>query len=267
MRLDARRIYGGKATGEVLAFQMPLSLLGGIDKDSGEITEEIGGLKGTSVADRVLVFPRGKGSTAGSYVLYSLRARGQAPAALVCETAEAVIATGALISEIPMVDGVQVDLFRTGDTVRVDADDGFVEIEGVSMSHVVTSFLCYGEKVLILKRSEEVGSFPGHWAGVSGYIEGEEEAVERARIEIKEETGIEDAELLNSGEAVLARGREGEIIWAVHPFVFRIDRREITLDWEHVAYRWIRPMELEGLLTVPKLEEVLAKALAGVRTP
>ncbi len=267
MKLEARRIFRGRVRGEALVFQEPLSLLGDIDKDSGEVLDEKSGLAGTPVAGKVLVFPRGKGSTAGSYVLYSLMVKGRAPAALVCERAEAVVATGAIISEIPMVDGVQTDLFRIGDTVTVDADGGVVVIEGVQMKHVVTAFLSHRDKVLILKRSGEVGSFPGHWAGVSGHLEGEEEAVERAEIEIREETGMKEAKHVNTGDVVLARGRDGDVVWAVHPFMFRVDRPEVTLDWEHVEYRWIKPEDLTDFLTVPKLAETLASALAGLRRP
>ncbi len=264
MRLEARTICPGKGRGKALVFQRPLSLLGGIDRESGEVLDEGTGFRGTRVKDRVLVFPGGKGSTAGSYVLYSLKSRGNAPAALVCETAEAVIATGAIISEIPMVDKVQTDLFLTGDTVHVDADKGFVEVIGVDIKRVVTAFLMFDNKVLILKRSDKVGSFPGHWAGVSGYIEGDEGAIDRARLEIAEETGLREPKLTGGGEVVLARGREGNIVWAVHPFLFTVNRGDVVLDWEHTEYRWISPRELTRFITVPKLKEALESALAGV---
>jgi predicted aconitase with swiveling domain/8-oxo-dGTP pyrophosphatase MutT (NUDIX family) len=267
MRLEARRIYAGTARGRALVFREALSLLGGIDAKTGEVLNESSGLKGASVAGEILVFPGGKGSTAGSYVLYSLKAVGKAPAALVCDRAEAVVATGAIISEIPMVDRVQTDLFRTGDMVRVEADDGYVEIEGVDVKHVVTSFLKFGDRILLLRRSQEVGSFPGHWAGVSGYIEGDEDAEERARLEIEEETGFRDVRLLGAGDVVLARGREGDTVWAVHPFVFQAPTRKVVLDWEHVECRWIRPEEVDQYTTVPKLKEALNSALEALTRP
>lgn len=266
MRLEARRICRGKARGEALALEEPLSLLGGVDKDTGEIIDNSEGLRGKLVAGKVLVFPRGKGSTAGSYVLYSLKKRGKAPAALVCGEAEAVMATGAIMSEVPMVDRVQVDLIRPGDEILVDADQAFVEIVGVEPRHVVTSFLTHGGKVLILKRSNEVGSFPGRWAGVSGYVEGFEDPVERARSEVLEETGITSHRLADEGEVVLARGREGNVVWAVHPFLFHVDETEVTLDWENVEHRWILHEDLRDYETVPKLREALESALRGTRT-
>ncbi len=137
----------------------------------------------------------------------------------------------------------------------------------MEVSQVVTAFLSHGGDVLILRRSEDVKSFPGLWAGVSGYLEEGEEAVERARIEVREETGLEVPEEGTSGDLILARGREGNTIWVVHPFLFQVDSRDITLDWEHVEYQWIKPEELGDYLTVPKLAETLESALRSVRRP
>ena len=263
--MPARRIQPGSARGPVLASATPLSLLGGLDRESGEILDEATGLRGERVKDRILAFPHGKGSTAGSYVLYGLKAQGQAPAALVAGEAESVVATGAILSEIPAVDRVQVDLFRTGDTAVVNATEGYVELEDIRRRDVVTAFLRYRGRILLLQRSAQVGSFQGHWAAVSGYLEGEEPPLERARVEIFEETGREDARLQGAGQLVLARGREPGVIWAVHPFLFDIASEEVQLDWEHDAYRWVAPEELAQYRTVPKLREVLDSALSDVK--
>ena len=261
MRVPGRTLQPGTARGQVLASATPLSLLGGIDREGGTILDELTGIQGEQVGGRILVFPRGKGSTAGSYVLYGLAAVERAPAALVVGEAESVVATGAILSEIPALDRVQVDLFRTGDTATVDATRGYVELEGVPRRDVVTSFLRHRGRILLLRRSREVGSFQAHWAGVSGYLEGEEPPLERARTEILEETGQEEPTLVASGDTVLARGREPGTIWAVHPFLFDVASDRVTLDWEHDEYRWISPDELGAYETVPKLRAVLASLL------
>ncbi len=82
----------------------PLSFLGGVDPATGTVIESGHPLHGRSIAGRVLVFPHGKGSTVGSYVLYGLARNGVAPAAIVNEEAETIIAAGALIAGIPLVD-------------------------------------------------------------------------------------------------------------------------------------------------------------------
>lgn len=125
--------------------------------------------------------------------------------------------------------------------------------------HVVTCFLEKRGKILILKRSTKVGSYPNKWAGISGYIEGKEVPYDRALAEIREEVGIggEDLELAREGEAI--RIEEGH--WIVHPFLFRVGDVEIKLDWEHVEYRWIYPRELVQYDTVPKLADALKSVL------
>ena len=97
--LKGRSIYRGKAEGRVLKLQNALSFLGGVEASTGEIKVENGG----NVADRILVFPRGKGSTVGSFVMYDLKAHGKSPLAIINSSAETIVATGAVISSIPMM--------------------------------------------------------------------------------------------------------------------------------------------------------------------
>ena len=97
----------------------PIGFLGGVDPDTGVVIESGHPLEGECVTGRVLVFPTGKGSTVGSYTLYRLARNGLAPAAIVSAEADPVVAVGAIIAEIPMVDQVDISRIRTGDRVQV----------------------------------------------------------------------------------------------------------------------------------------------------
>ena len=123
---------------------------------------------------------------------------------------------------------------------------------------VVTCFLESDGKILLLRRSEQVGSYRGRWAGVSGYLERSPE--EQALIEIEEETGLsgEDIELVARGEPLPVKDREMGIRWLVHPFLFHVrDPSIINIDWEHKELRWIDPQEIGYYQTVPMLKEAL----------
>ena len=120
MRLEGRTIYGGKAEGVALVSSSPMSFYGGVDPNTGIVTESGHELQGKSVRGKVLVFPTGKGSTVGSYVLYRLKKNGAAPCAIVNEQCETIVAVGAIISEIPCVDMVDIGSMRTGTMVKVD---------------------------------------------------------------------------------------------------------------------------------------------------
>jgi len=112
-------IRAGHAEAEALVSPAPIGFLGGVDPGTAVVIEPGHPLEGKSVAGRVLVFPTGKGSTVGSYTLYRLAHDGLAPAAIINTEADPVVAVGAIIAEIPMVDQVDISLIRTGDLVRV----------------------------------------------------------------------------------------------------------------------------------------------------
>ena len=123
---------------------------------------------------------------------------------------------------------------------------------------VVTSFLEHEGKILVLRRSQKVGTYRGRWAGVSGYIEEGVDPLEQALREIEEETGLSrgDVELVRRGEPLEIADEELGRRWIVHPFRFWVrDPRKIKIDWEHVELRWISPEELRNLETVPALPE------------
>ncbi len=120
MKLRGRVIYEGKAKGKALVSSSPMSFYGGVDPNTGKIVERGHELRGRSVKGRVLVFPYGKGSTVGSYVLYRLRKNGVAPRAIVNSKCETIVAVGAIISEIPCVDMVDIGKIGQGAEVEVD---------------------------------------------------------------------------------------------------------------------------------------------------
>jgi len=120
MVYEARIIKSGAADAPALVSPEPIGFLGGVDGATGIVTERGHPLEGACVAGKVLVFPTGKGSTVGSYVLYELAANGLAPAGIVNVESEPIVAVGAIISEIPMVDRVPIESIRTGDRVRID---------------------------------------------------------------------------------------------------------------------------------------------------
>lgn len=129
MRLKGRKITRGKAKGIALVSKKPLSFLGGVDPETGIVKDIESDIRGESIKDKILVFPRGKGSTVGSYVIYQLKKNGVAPRAIIVEEAETIVATGAIIAEIPMLDKVDISKIKSGQIVEVDADKGEVFIE------------------------------------------------------------------------------------------------------------------------------------------
>jgi len=111
---------------------------------------------------------------------------------------------------------------------------------------VVACFLRHDGKICLLKRSQRVGSAPGRWHCVTGFLEPGVMPLEQALTEIIEETGLapETVQLVSAPEP-LRMERPGQgWVWVIHPFLFEAPSSSLRLDWEHDEYRWIDPTEL-----------------------
>ena len=129
MILEGRKVANGKASGEALVSTDGISFYGGVEPETGKVVEKGHPLEGQSVTGKILVFPTGKGSTVGSYTIYDMKKRGTAPVAIINKEIETIVAVGAIISEIPCVDKIDIEQIKTGDRVVVDADAGTVTLE------------------------------------------------------------------------------------------------------------------------------------------
>jgi predicted aconitase with swiveling domain/ADP-ribose pyrophosphatase YjhB (NUDIX family) len=252
--MKGRSISGGEGEGKAVVLNEAFSFLGGVDSKTGELSVATG-RAGTSIKNKVFIFPKGRGSTVGSYTLLDLKKHGNQPSAIINEKAETIVATGAVMASVPMVDSLDISLFRDGDDVFVDGNTGAVSIAGVKESDVTTSILRCGERILILKRSEKVGTNQGKWAGVSGYIEGGEGPEQTAPREIREELSID--KFILKGKADPITIREIGHIWTVHPFLFDTDSEEVTTDWEHTEHKWVSPAQVKDYDTVPGFSKLL----------
>jgi len=123
-----RAISPGKVEGESLVSKEPIGFYGGVDAKTGIFIEKGHELEGKSVKGKILVFPCGKGSTVGSYVIYGLAKNDQAPLAIVNKETETIVATGVILAGIPCIDGIPVEKISTGDHLVVDASAGTVSV-------------------------------------------------------------------------------------------------------------------------------------------
>ena len=131
MKVKCRTISRGCAEGQVLITRDNISFLGNVDPKTGKVVDANHELFGRSIKDKVLVFPHGKGSTVGSYVIYQLFKNGVAPAAMINLESEPIVAVGAIISAIPLVDRLEKDpysILKDGMCIKVNSSEGYVEV-------------------------------------------------------------------------------------------------------------------------------------------
>ena len=129
MKLTGRKIFEGKVSGEALVTNDSISFYGGVDPENGVVVEKGHELENQSISGKILVFPSGKGSTVGSYVIYQMAKTGKGPKAMILHDCEAIVAVGAIISELPCINQIDVSKIETGMNLEVDGETGSVEIK------------------------------------------------------------------------------------------------------------------------------------------
>jgi ribose 1,5-bisphosphate isomerase len=137
-------------------------------------------------------------------------------------------------------------------------------------SHVVTAFLRHRGELLLVRRSDAVGTYAGRWGGVSGFAEGDPD--KQVHIEIREETGLEDdaVSLVRAGRAVEFFDPDLERQWVVHPYLFDCTTSEIELSEEHDVAEWVPPTQVvdpgSEYETVPELWTAYERVAPTVRS-
>ena len=132
---------------------------------------------------------------------------------------------------------------------------------------VVTVFLRNGGEILLLRRSDEVGSYRGRWGTVAGHAEGDPDAA--VREEIREETGIDPdgrTTLQRRGEPFEVVDAELETRWIVHPYLFESDTRTVEPNEETTEFEWVAPTAILRRETVPDLWTSYDRVRPGVET-
>jgi predicted aconitase with swiveling domain len=129
LKLNGRKIYKGNAEAEAIVTHDGISFYGGVDPDTGMVVEVGHELEGQTVTGKILVFPTGKGSTVGSYTMYRMKKNNTAPAAIVNNQIDTIIAVGCIISEIPCVDKIDITNIKTGQKLLVNGSEGTVEVK------------------------------------------------------------------------------------------------------------------------------------------
>ena len=128
---NGRSIYGGLAEGEALVTKQGVSFLGGVDPETGQITEVDHELYGKTVAGKILVLPSLKGSAGGMWIIIRLTIRGRGPKAIVVSKADTILVGSVIMAGIPTIDSLSVDpcdAFKNGDLLRVNGEKGTVEM-------------------------------------------------------------------------------------------------------------------------------------------
>jgi len=145
--------------------------------------------------------------------------------------------------------------------------DGRIDYSHADKAPVLSCFVIYRGKVLLLKRSAKVRGYQGKWGTVAGYLDEPISLEEKACKELRQETGItrDQVERFAIGEPYDFEDAEIGRTWCIYPMlaVLKVPA-DVEIDWEHTDYKWIEPLRLAEYDTVPRLAESLQRALRAL---
>lgn len=136
--------------------------------------------------------------------------------------------------------------------------DGRINYSQSDFAPVITVFVKSGDQLLLLKRSNNVGSYQGKWNTVAGYLDEAKPLRDKVLEELEEEIGVEEKDIssITYGEPWEFRDTDIGRTWLISPVLVELKRKpEVKLDWEHTELNWIKPRELNGFDTVPNLDK------------
>lgn len=124
---------GAAVTGIALVAQDDFSARYDLDRIRGVFSRPAHALYGEGYVGRILVLNTAKGGVASSWMLREMSARGMAPAALLLNSTNPIMAQGAAFAALPFMDRFEVDItsaIRSGERVSVDPARGLVTVHG-----------------------------------------------------------------------------------------------------------------------------------------
>jgi predicted aconitase with swiveling domain len=131
---EGRVLIEGRAEGEAVVLEEPLSFWGGFDPESGDIIERRHPQFGARLAGRILVMPAGRGSSSSSSVLAEAIRAGKAPSGIVFGHADEIVVLGAIVARelyeiaLPIVEVAAPEYARLATGMHIAIDGGRITI-------------------------------------------------------------------------------------------------------------------------------------------
>lgn len=122
LTIPHRRIVAGSASGTALVSDVPISLWGGLDPETGEIIDRRHPLSGGIITGRWLVVPHGRGSCSASGVFLEAANNGHAPCGVIVLRADPIMGLGAILADEVL--GIRIPMLQlaSDDWCRIEMD-------------------------------------------------------------------------------------------------------------------------------------------------
>ena len=118
--------------GEALVTDVPITFLGFVNRITGVIEEEGHPINGLSMKNKILIFPKGSGSTVAPYVLLGLFYNGNGPKAIINTDLDQQTIPACSILNVPYAHSFEENpclAVNTGDKIKLKLKNGHVRLE------------------------------------------------------------------------------------------------------------------------------------------
>ena len=121
--------------GEALVTDVPITFLGFVNRNTGVIEEEGHPINGQSMANKILIFPKGSGSTVAPYVLLGLFYNGNGPIAIINTDLDQQTIPACSLLGVPYAhsfDDNPCQTVNNGDKIKLELKNGNVKLEALN---------------------------------------------------------------------------------------------------------------------------------------
>jgi predicted aconitase with swiveling domain len=134
--IAATVLVEGAAEGSCLASDVPISIWGGLNPETGEVIDRHHPLSGATLTGKWLVVPHGRGSCSASGVLLEAIANGTGPCGIVVSQVDPILGFGAILADeicglrVPVVLVSEVDRANISRESRLVFDGATLRVTG-----------------------------------------------------------------------------------------------------------------------------------------
>ncbi|MBS3155608.1 NUDIX domain-containing protein [Candidatus Woesearchaeota archaeon] len=141
--------------------------------------------------------------------------------------------------------------------------DGRIDYSKSNEAPVITVFIKFKDKILLLKRSDKVLTYKGKWNTIAGYLDEVKPIEDKVKEELREKINVKEFLSIKIGKYFKILDKKINKKWIVTPVLVELkDKPEIKLDWEHTEFEWIKPEEMKNYDTVVSLDKSLEKVIS-----
>ena len=135
--------------------------------------------------------------------------------------------------------------------------DGRIDYTDADRAATVVVFLKHEDEILLLKRSDEVGTHKGRWGLVAGYLDELKPVVDKALEEVQEETGIEKDIVSEIKKIGSYKFHDDGITYTSFIVFMKLEEKpEIEISWEHTDWNWVELDDVGDFLSEHALAEL-----------